>query len=151
MVLPTSDYEDGQLPDAGSALDPEACALEELRELWLRCTSPLLVTCGGRTSDLPFLRYRCLARDISLPALHLCTANRFGYFDRFDQNWHFDLADFLAGHGASQRLGLEELCALAGIAFADERNDLRNAAQDEASRIFCVFVRLLEAIGLREK
>lgn len=78
MALPTSDYEDRQLSDAGSALDPEACALEQLRDLWLRCTSPLLVTCGGRTSDLPFLRYRCLARNVSIPALHLCTANRFG-------------------------------------------------------------------------
>lgn len=135
-----------QIP-ADCIYDVEALLLQQLSDLWLRLSSPLLVTCGGRSLDLPFLRYRCLARGVAMPGLHLGAPTRFVYFDRYNLNWHFDLADFLAVHGASQPLSFDELCSLCQVPRAASAGDLNDAVLDEAARLFALLARTFHVIG----
>ena len=95
--------------------DPERVLLHGAADELMRLSNPLLVSVGGRRLDLPFLRYRCMAAGIPLRALHMSLNGRLCYFDRFDSNWHVDLADLLSGFGNSRPLGLTDLCRLAGL------------------------------------
>src|SRR5260221_1607889 len=52
------------------AADPERVLLHGAADELMRLSNPLLVSVGGRRLDLPFLRYRCMAAGIPLPALH---------------------------------------------------------------------------------
>ncbi len=130
-----------------AALETEASAIRELRGLWMQASGPLLVTCGGRALDLVFLRYRCLARGISLPALHLSMGNRLSYFDRYDSRWHLDLADFLASQGASQPLTFGELCGLCQLGARTQTSDLREEVRGDAASLFSLMAQTLHVMG----
>ena len=112
-----------------------------------RLSNPLVVTCGGRSLDLPFLRYRALAHRVTLSALHLSVADRLIYFIRYDPIWHLDICDLLAGQGASTALGLEELCSLRGLKFASPTADPRSRAKREATLVFLLFLGMLRLMG----
>ncbi|GIK96335.1 MAG: hypothetical protein BroJett029_05440 [Alphaproteobacteria bacterium] len=135
------------LTTVAAALETEACAVRELSDLWVQGSNPLLVTCGGRALDLVFLRYRCLARGISFPALHLSTGNRLSYFDRYDSRWHLDLADFLAGQGATQPLMFDELCGLCQFGGRIRTADLGERVQADATSLFSLLTRTLHVMG----
>jgi hypothetical protein len=126
--------------------DPEAALVGALADRLLRLSSPLVVTCGGRGFDLPFLRYRALAHGRPLAALHRGAGRRLVYFDRFDPDWHFDLADVLAGHGASRPLGLEDLCALVGLGRLMGTADPAAAARRGARAIALLFLGTLRVM-----
>lgn len=147
VQLPSADPE---LVANDSTIDNEALLLNELRELWQHSTLPLIITCGGRSRDLPFVRYRCLAKDIPIPGLQICARGRFKYFDRFDSGWHIDLADLLAGQGATHPLPLSELCRLVGLdqASATHDGELESLARNEAQLIFSLFLQTLRTTGL---
>ena len=115
----------------------------------MRLSNPLLVSVGGRRLDVPFLRYRCMAAGIPLPALHMSLNGRLCYFDRFDSNWHIDLADLLSGFGNSRPLGLAELCRLAGLEAALEKNAASPLlrADTEVRAIVALFLRTLTVLG----
>lgn len=104
----------GREPGA-ERIDHEPALLESFARQLSLLDNPVIVTAGGRRTDLPFLRYRCLARGVELSALHLSMTSKLSYFDRYDQNWHLDLCDLLCGHGASIPLTLAELCCLCGL------------------------------------
>jgi hypothetical protein len=107
------------------------------------------VSVGGRRLDLPFLRYRCMAAGIPLPALHMSLNGRLCYFDRFDSNWHVDLADLLSGFGNSRPLGLTDLCRLAGLEAALEKSRTSPLLQagTEVRAIVALFLRTLMVLG----
>lgn len=128
-------------------LETEASALQELNDLWRQGSAPLLITCGGRALDLLFLRYRCLARGIPLPALHLSMGNRLSYFDRYDSRWHLDLADFLAGQGATQPLTFDELCGICPLEGQIRAADLGEEVRADATSLFSLLIRTLHVMG----
>lgn len=130
-----------------AALEAEVFAVREFSEIWLQGSTPLLVTCGGRALDLVFLRYRCLARGISFPALHLSTGNRLSYFDRYDSRWHLDLADFLGGQGATHPLTFDELCGLCQLGGRVRSADLGERVQEDATSLFSLLTRTLHVMG----
>lgn len=132
-----------------AAHETETSAVRELSDLWMQGSSPLLVTCGGRALDLVFLRYRCLAKGIPLPALHLSMGNRLSYFDRYDSRWHLDLADFLAGQGASQPLTFGELCSLCQLGARTQTADLRENLRADAASLFSLLAQTLHVMGRR--
>jgi hypothetical protein len=90
-----------------------------------------------------------MAAGIPLPALHMSLNGRLCYFDRFDSNWHIDLADLLSGFGNSRPLGLTELCRLAGLEAALEKNAASPLlrADTEVRAIVALFLRTLMVLG----
>lgn len=128
-------------------VDEETTLLQSIARRLDRLRSPLVVTCGGRSLDLPFLRYRALAQGVSLPGLHLSLAGKWAYFNRYDASWHFDISDSLAGQGASMALGLEELCTLRGLQGVSSNADPRTQASREAALVFLVFLGILCTMG----
>jgi hypothetical protein len=132
---------------ADNSIDREAVLLESLAGQISMMNNPLIVTCGGRRMDLPFVRYRCLAKGIALNALHLSLGNRLNYYDRYDQNWHLDVCDLLCGQGASSLLTLQDLCALCGVDGVQRRTIPDDRARGEAISVFAIFLSVLRVMG----
>lgn len=128
------------------AEEQEAVLLHGFADQISRLEKPLIVTVGGRAMDLPFVRYRAFAKEIPLSGLHTWLNGRLNVFDRFDMNWHIDLADLLSATGASPPLTFPELCVLAGLSRST--TDENVAADIEALRVFAIFVRSLRIFGM---
>jgi hypothetical protein len=90
-----------------------------------------------------------MAAGIPLPALHTSLNGRLCYFDRFDSNWHVDLADLLSGFGNSRPLGLTDLCRLAGLEAALEKSAASPLlrAETEVRAIVALFLRTMNVLG----
>jgi hypothetical protein len=131
----------------GKAVNLELVVLRSISDLLLRLSSPMIITCGGRILDLPFLRYRAFIMGASVPGLHLLSGNRLAYFDRFDVRWHVDLSELLAGYGATQPLQLAELCALIKLEPPILSDNLDDRAKNEALEVFLLFLRMLRVTG----
>lgn len=131
---------------ADHGVDCEPAVLESFAGQLSLLNHPLIVTAGGRRTDLPFLRYRCLAQGVDLAALHLPMTGKLTYFDRYDQNWHLDLCDILCGQGASIPLTLAELCCLCGLdCLVQDVNGDR--ALCETTLVFGLFVNTMRVMG----
>jgi Predicted 3'-5' exonuclease related to the exonuclease domain of PolB len=131
----------------GDSADQEAVLLHGIANQITRFNTPLIVTVGGRSMDLTFLRYRALAREVPLNGLHGYFNGRLNIFDRFDMSRHIDLADVLSTTGASSPLVLHQLCSVACIPRPTADNDLAAHARLEAVGVFAVFVRTLRVMG----
>jgi hypothetical protein len=127
--------------------EQEAVLLHGIADQITRFDQPLMVTVGGRQMDLTFLRYRAFAKGVSVSGLHTSVNGRLSLFDRFDLNWHIDLADLLSTTGASYLLPLEELCRLGCIARAEVTADFGVEAETEVLAVFAVFIRTLWIAG----
>lgn len=143
-MLPASTGKNASWEIVAPELAHERIALYGLADELAKLSNPLVVTCGGRGQDLPFLRYRCIAQLIPLGVLHLSLNNRWKYFDRFDSGWHVDLGDSLAGYGASSDLALDDLTCLCGM-------DYRQGVLEESNAIFGVFLRFLCTTGRMDR
>jgi hypothetical protein len=124
-----------------TTIDDERVLLEEFTQHLGQLDRPLIVTCGGRSGLLPLVRYRCLAHRMRAPILTTSISNRLVYFDRWDNNWHVDISDHLATHGATHPLTLEELCSLCGVENRTPTTAV--APQRAALAIFELFGRLI--------
>jgi hypothetical protein len=129
------------------SLSHESSILSEIDQQLAILDNPLIVTCGGRTNDLPLLRYRCFAHALPLGRLHLALGCRWKYFDRYDTGWHLDLGDLLSGHGASSELTLDDLCTLASVSFKTWSAGLDERASEESQAIFGLLLRFLCVTG----
>lgn len=134
----------GQSDGLEPGCDREAIMLHAFAQQLERLSNPLIVTCGGAALDLPLLRYRCFAKLIPLPTLHLSISNRFKYFDRHDVGWHLDIADLLSGGAGGGRLDIHALCPLADIPLELGPGDCLVA---ESMAVFALFVRFLRLTG----
>jgi predicted PolB exonuclease-like 3'-5' exonuclease len=72
---------------------------------------PRLVGWNSGGFDLPCLVYRAIHHGIRAPDFYA----RRGYRYRYDEDWHLDLMDLLAGYGATPRVALDEMAALVGV------------------------------------
>lgn len=69
--------------------------------------TPRLVSWNGNSFDLPVVRYRALLHGIDAAPYY----DVGGYQHRY-HDMHTDVMDVLAGYGASDRIGLDEMCRL---------------------------------------
>ncbi|HUA76343.1 MAG TPA: hypothetical protein VMA86_01650 [Acetobacteraceae bacterium] len=97
---------------AGSAAG-EPLLLHAAAQEFGRSRHPLLVTFGGRSRALPFLRFRGLAHRISMPQLYP-SLDQDAYFEPSGRDWHLDLDEVLGAGGLDSRASLEGVAAALG-------------------------------------
>ncbi len=85
-----------------------------LRPAGGRNMRPRLVSWNGQGFDLPVIRYRAMLHGIDAGAYYDSGDPRNGYVNRF-HDLHTDLMDVLAGYGASEKMGLDELARVMGL------------------------------------
>jgi predicted PolB exonuclease-like 3'-5' exonuclease len=100
---------------------------------------PRLVSWNGRTFDLPVLTLRALRHGVALPWYY---HERY-YRDRYSEEGHLDLCDFLAEHGAARMTSLDGASRLIGLPGKDgvdgsQVEALWRSAQHEALRQYCL-------------
>lgn len=85
-----------------------------LRPQAQRNLRPRLVSWNGQGFDLPVVRYRSMLHGIDASPYYDSGDPRNGYVNRF-HDLHTDLMDVLAGYGASEKIGLDELARVMGL------------------------------------
>ena len=100
---------------------------------------PNLVTWNGRGFDLPVLSLRSLRHGLSWPWYF----RQADYRDRYSEQGHLDLGDWLAGHGASRMVSLDGAARLIGLPGkggmdGSQVEGLYHAGQIEALRRYCL-------------
>lgn len=74
-----------------------------------------VVTWNGRAFDLPVLQMRALMYGIPIPSWFRRGDRWSGYTNRYAPDFHSDLMELLSGHGASARMGLDEVATAMGL------------------------------------
>ncbi|MEE8627050.1 MULTISPECIES: 3'-5' exonuclease [Methylobacterium] len=74
-----------------------------------------LVTWNGRSFDVPVLQLRAFVHGIPAGAWYRRGDRWSGYSARYSQEYHADLLELLSAHGASTRMGLDEMAAAMGL------------------------------------
>ena len=116
----------------------EAGMLADFTEFMERF-KPDIVTWNGRGFDVPILMLRSLRHGVQMPWYF----ENPDYRERRTERGHLDLADFLAGHGASRMTGLDgaaRLCGLPGKAGLDgsQVEGLYRSGQMDVLRRYCL-------------
>ena len=118
---------------------------------------PRLVSFNGRGFDLPVLKYRAMVHGVSAPWLYGAGDKWNSYTQRYATDWHCDLLEVLSDHGASARVGLNEVCAVMGfpgkfgISGADVARlvdegligDVRDYCETDVLNTYLVYLRLM--------
>ena len=88
-----------------------------LHAFWKRFAAlrPRVVTWNGRRFDLPTLRLRAMMYGLSAEAWYAAGDRWHGYTHRFSSDWHCDLMEELADHGAATRLGMQDVAVAMGL------------------------------------
>lgn len=77
---------------------------------------PRVVGWNTRGFDLPVLKLRAMVHGIPADHWHLAGDGRFAsYGYRYNADWHCDLADVLADHGAARMIGLDDMARAMGL------------------------------------
>lgn len=123
---------------------------------WFGKRCPRVVTWNGRGFDLPVLRLRAMVHGISAGAWHKAGDGRFsGYSHRYSTDWHCDLADVLADHGAARMIGLDDMARAMGLpgkigghgsevadmVRAGQIGRVRDYCEGDVLNLFCLYVR----------
>jgi predicted PolB exonuclease-like 3'-5' exonuclease len=94
-----------------STSDPEPQIIVNLLN-WFERMQPRFVTYNGRSFDFPLLAGRALKYNLPM-AFWFNTGDKWNsYTNRYSQDWHFDVMDFLSQFGATNRMKLREVMAL---------------------------------------
>ena len=116
---------------------------------------PRLVTFNGRGFDLPVLKYRAMKHEVSARWFAQGEGKWDNYQHRYSVDWHFDLMDALADHGASKNAGLDEVCGLLalpgkigmdgtqvkGFFEAGRIQEIRNYCETDVLSTYLIFLR----------
>lgn len=95
--------------------------------------SPQLIGFNSSGFDLPVLRYRAFALEVSAQVIH--RGNGKDYWYRFGRD-HIDICDVMSGFGASAKPSLAELASLVGVrAKANGMNGSAVEAMIRAGRV----------------
>ena len=76
---------------------------------------PRVVSWNGRSFDLPVLRLRAMMYGIPADAWYTSGDRWSGYTQRFAHDWHCDLMEQLADHGAATKLGMQDVAVAMGL------------------------------------
>jgi predicted PolB exonuclease-like 3'-5' exonuclease len=103
-------------------------------------TAARLVTWNGRTFDLPVLTLRALRHGVSFPWYF---QERPNYRDRYSDEGHLDLGDFLANRGAARMISLDGAARLMGLPGkgaidGSQVEALYRSGQIQAVRDYCL-------------
>lgn len=74
-----------------------------------------LVTWNGRGFDVPVLLLRAMMYGIPAAAYFTRGDRWSGYGQRYSAEWHADLLELTSGHGASMRMGLDDVARAIGL------------------------------------
>ncbi len=77
--------------------------------------APRLVSFNGRGFDIPVLKYRAMAHELSCPRWFDEGSRYDNYSSRFSTVYHADLLEVLSDYGASARCSLDEVAASFGV------------------------------------
>lgn len=127
---------------SGGAPDSDEATL--LRGFWrlVEREKPRVVTWNGRAFDVPVLVLRSMIHGISTAYWYQAGDRWNGYRARYASDWHCDLMDALADHGAAVKLGLDETANALGLpgkigASGAEVEVLINDGRLDVVRAYC--------------
>jgi predicted PolB exonuclease-like 3'-5' exonuclease len=106
--------EDGQLlrlTALGQPEDDEATLVRAFFQAAESRPHPTLVGWNSSGFDLPCLIYRAIRHGIAAPRFYQSRTAR----NRYSEEGHLDLMDWLSGYGATTRVALDEMAALVGV------------------------------------
>jgi predicted PolB exonuclease-like 3'-5' exonuclease len=129
-----------------------------LLEAWwsyLSRTHARVVTWNGRGFDLPVLRLRALLHGLSAATWFRSGGRYEGYHHRYSEDWHCDLMEVLADHGASARMGLDDMAhalglpgkigghgsEVAGLVERGEIDQVRAYCEGDCANLFALYLR----------
>ncbi len=104
--------------------------------------APRLVSFNGRGFDVPVLKYRAMAHQLSCPRW-FSEGNRYeNYSSRFSTTYHLDLLEVLSDYGASARCSLDEVAASFDVpgkleTSGSQVRELYETGDIEAIRNYC--------------
>jgi predicted PolB exonuclease-like 3'-5' exonuclease len=117
---------------------------ELVKGFWrkLERDKPRVVTWNGRGFDIPVLLLRAMVHGVPVGYWHQAGDKWNGYRARYAPDWHCDLMDALADHGAAVKLGLNEAAAAVGLpgkigAHGGEVEALAAAGKLDVVRAYC--------------
>lgn len=115
-----------------------------LRAFWksFAAVGPRLVTWNGRRFDMPTLRLRAMMYGVPADGWYVPGDRWSGYTHRFAADWHCDLMEELADHGAATRLALQDVAVAMGLpgkvgGHGSEVAEMVARGQLEAVRAYC--------------
>ena len=115
-----------------------------LRGFWklFAATRPRLVTWNGRRFDMPVLRLRAMMYGVAADGWYAPGDRWNGYGQRFAPDWHCDLMEELADHGAATRLALQDVAVAMGLpgkvgGHGSEVAEMVERGELEAVRAYC--------------
>lgn len=79
---------------------------------YLNKITPKLVSFNGRAFDLPVLKYRAMAHQVSAGNLYKLGDKWNSYQNRYSSDWHSDLLELLSDYNASGRIRLNDVCSI---------------------------------------
>lgn len=103
---------------------------------------PRVVSWNGRSFDMPVLRLRAFMYGIPADPWYTLGDRWSGYTQRFAQEWHCDLMEQLADHGAATKLGMQDVAVAVGLpgkfgGHGSEVSDMIARGETGAVRAYC--------------
>ncbi len=104
--------------------------------------APQLVSFNGRGFDVPVLKYRAMAHNLSCPRWFKEGDKWNNYESRYSRDYHCDLLEILSDFGASARCSMDEVAAAFSIpgkleTAGDNVREMFEGGQIEAIRNYC--------------
>lgn len=120
-----------------------------------------LVTWNGRGFDCLVLKLRAMMHGISAGNWYTSGTRHDGYTARYSADWHCDLMEVLADHGAGTRMGLDDVAhaiglpgkvgghgsEVAGMVERGELERVRGYCEGDVLNLFALYVRWAHLAG----
>jgi predicted PolB exonuclease-like 3'-5' exonuclease len=103
---------------------------------------PRIVTWNGRTFDLPVLQHRAFIQAVPMPVWFKSGKRWESYRQRYSDDWHCDLMDLMACHGASVSAQMGMMASAIGLpgkigAHGSEVQGMYEAGEIKRIRAYC--------------
>jgi len=130
-----------RLATGGDANSSEQEMLEGFFQL-IEKRAPQLVSFNGRGFDVPVLKYRAMAHNLSCPRWFREGDKWNNYESRYSRDYHCDLLEILSDFGASARCSMDEVAASFNVpgkleTAGDNVREMFESGQIEAIRNYC--------------
>lgn len=119
------------------------------------------VSYNGRAFDFLVLRLRAMMHGVSAGCWHRAGTRHENYTARFNPDWHCDLMEVLAEHGAGTRMSLDDVAhavglpgkvgghgsEVAGMVERGEIEQVRRYCEGDVANLFALYVRWAHMTG----